>query len=73
MIVKAWYCSTCHKATTNLTPNDDAKPEHISYRGVDLGCCPGKMELVLEKEVGELGMSEEEFKVTLQAILEDRG
>ena len=43
--MKVWKCNTCGKSTTDETPNDDAAPEHVSYRGHDIGTCPGKMEL----------------------------
>lgn len=39
----AFACRTCNKVDWMHTKEQTAKPEHVSYRGVDLGDCPGKM------------------------------
>ena len=39
----AWYCPVCHKFDLADIKEQLAKPEHISYRGIDLGNCKGKM------------------------------
>jgi hypothetical protein len=39
----AWACKTCNKIDWADTNEQLAKPEHISYRGVDLGTCKGEM------------------------------
>ena len=48
--MKVWHCETCGKTAASDTPNDDAAPEHLSYRGQDIGNCPGMMELVEDAE-----------------------
>ncbi len=48
---KYWYCTTCGKTATSLNPDkNEAAPEHISYRGIDLGKCFGVMEMVRKDE-----------------------
>ena len=39
----AWACRTCNKVDWADAKEQLAKPEHVSYRGVDLGTCTGKM------------------------------
>ncbi len=39
----AWGCPVCKKFDWADAPTPLAKPEHIPYRGVDLGTCKGKM------------------------------
>lgn len=38
----AWGCKTCNKIDWADSKEQLAKPEHISYRGIDLGNCKGK-------------------------------
>ncbi len=39
----AWACRTCNKIDWADTDEKLAKPEHIPYRGIDLGECKGTM------------------------------
>lgn len=39
----AWACKTCGKIDWADSKEQKAQPEHISYRGIDLGECKGKM------------------------------
>lgn len=39
----AWACKTCGKVDWDDTRQQLAKPEHVSYRGFDIGSCKGKM------------------------------
>lgn len=52
MIIVAFGCRVCNKfdwKDRNVPPL--AKPEHVSYRGVDIGSCKGVMiPLFAEKE-----------------------
>lgn len=38
-----WACRLCGKADWSDTDEQLAKPEHVSYRGVNIGTCKGKM------------------------------
>lgn len=40
----AWGCRTCNKIDWVDNEAACAKPEHVPYRGVDIGICSGKME-----------------------------
>lgn len=44
--MKVWHCNVCGKTTDETTAKDDAAPEHVSHRGMDIGSCPGVMEVV---------------------------
>lgn len=37
-----WVCRICLKVDFADTEEQLAKPEHVAYRGVDLGKCKGK-------------------------------
>ena len=39
----AWGCKTCLKFDWKHIKKQLAKPEHIAYRGCDIGGCNGKM------------------------------
>lgn len=39
----AWVCRTCGKIDFVDVKEQTAQPEHVSYRGVDIGTCKGKM------------------------------
>ncbi len=39
----AWGCKTCNKFDWAGIKKQLAAPEHISYRGVDIGSCNGEM------------------------------
>lgn len=39
----AWGCRTCFKFDWADCAEPLADPEHVPYRGVDIGKCPGKM------------------------------
>jgi hypothetical protein len=39
----AWACRTCNKIDWVDSKEQLAQPEHVSYRGVDIGNCVGKM------------------------------
>ena len=39
----AWACRTCGKVDWADTDEQLAKPEHVAYRGVDIGTCKGRM------------------------------
>jgi len=39
----AWVCRTCGKIDFADIKEQTAQPEHVSYRGVDIGTCKGKM------------------------------
>ena len=39
----AWACRTCNKIDWSDSDAQLAEPEHVSYRGVDIGTCNGKM------------------------------
>ena len=39
----AWACRTCSKIDWADSESNLAKPEHISYRGADIGTCKGVM------------------------------
>ena len=39
----AWYCPVCKKFDLADAKEPMAKPEHIPYRGVDVGSCKGVM------------------------------
>jgi hypothetical protein len=39
----AWACKRCNKIDWSDVNEQLAKPEHVSYRGVDIGTCSGKM------------------------------
>ena len=41
-IPTAWACRKCGKADWADDKEQRAKPEHVSYRGVDLGECVGR-------------------------------
>ena len=38
-----WYCPKCNKFDFANSKECIAKPEHIPYRGVDMGSCKGEM------------------------------
>jgi len=38
----AWACRTCNKVDWEIEEECMARPEHVSYRGVDIGTCEGK-------------------------------
>jgi len=38
----AWGCKTCNKIDWADSKEQLAKPEHVSYRGIDLGSCDGE-------------------------------
>jgi len=40
---KAWYCPVCKKFDLADIEKPMAKPEHVPYRGVDIGSCNGEM------------------------------
>lgn len=37
----AWGCRTCNKIDWYDSEKSLAAPEHVSYRGCDIGCCKG--------------------------------
>jgi len=39
----AWACRTCNKIDWYDSEEQLAIPEHVSYRGFDIGLCKGKM------------------------------
>ena len=39
----AWACRKCGKFDWADTDEQLAQPEHVSYRGIDLGTCGGQM------------------------------
>lgn len=45
----AWGCKTCNKIDWVDTKEQLAKPEHLSYRGVDIGTCKGKFIPLFDK------------------------
>ena len=38
----AWGCRKCNKIDWVDNPEQTAKPEHVSHRGVDIGSCGGE-------------------------------
>jgi len=48
----AWYCATCFKFDYKGTEEAFATPEHIPYRGADIGTCKGKMIALRLKDEG---------------------
>lgn len=40
--IVAWACKTCNKVDWADSKEQLAKPEHVPYRGIDLGTCKGK-------------------------------
>jgi hypothetical protein len=56
-VITIWACPVCKKWDTSIHKEPMAKPEHIPYRGIDLGECPGtfvkiniKLKDLLEKD-----------------------
>ena len=43
MSIFIWYCKTCKKFDISTEQEQLSKPEHCSYRGIDIGTCKGKM------------------------------
>ena len=39
----AWACRACNKISWADVDGNDASLEHVSYRGMDIGTCKGKM------------------------------
>jgi len=39
----AWGCRTCNKIDWVNNSKQLAKPEHVAYRGIDVGTCKGEM------------------------------
>ena len=39
----AWGCRTCNKIDWADKEEQTAKPEHVCYRGTDIGECDGEM------------------------------
>lgn len=37
----AWGCRTCNKIDWRDSEKSLAAPEHVAYRGYDIGCCKG--------------------------------
>ncbi len=50
----AWYCPICKKFDFVDSEEVLCKPEHIPYRGVDIGSCKGRM-IKLYVKVEEYG------------------
>lgn len=40
---KAWYCPVCGKFDLMDSEEPMARPEHVPYRGIDIGTCKGEM------------------------------
>jgi len=40
-----WYCDVCGKSDYTETERPMAGPEHVPYRGIDIGSCKGLMKL----------------------------
>jgi hypothetical protein len=38
----AWGCRKCNKIDWVDNPEQMAKPEHVSHRGIDIGSCGGE-------------------------------
>ena len=47
---KIWHCDRCHELDCSER-KFNAAPNHIPYRGVDIGECKGIMKEYIEKEV----------------------
>lgn len=65
----AWVCRKCNKFDFADVEEQLAKPEHVSYRGVDLGTCKGKMIPLYTLE--QLEPEEKEWLEDLLSILID--
>ena len=51
--ITIWECEVCGKSDRSDVKEALAKPEHVPYRGVDIGICKGKMikrEITLTQE-----------------------
>ena len=46
----AWYCPVCKKFDLADVEKPLATPEHIPYRGIDIGECKGKIIPLYPKE-----------------------
>lgn len=48
----SWKCPVCGKSDYADTDENTAAPEHIPYRGVDVGSCDGVMVAIYAEKQG---------------------